>query len=935
MDTTKIKRMLNAHPKASYYMLLLAAVTALFFLAQAYIMATGYDLIWSPDPKPQYINFLFWGMNALGETFNTLINDGILVMPMYTYSLGYGADAIVSMGSYLQDPLNIIVFLFPKEMVAYSYPLMAFVRVYLAAVAFSIYCFGRGHGRKATGIASIIYVTCGFILFLGLIRHAKFIDWAILLPLALRAIDLIYQGKGKAMFVVVMFFQFMTSIYFTYMTCFVLLVYCLIKYFLVPRERSVQDFVKLVLLVLGLWLLAFLLSGPFTIPQILGLLSQSRVTGGRAEVALLFPLTYYLRIPVHLIGADPNTEGMFMCCVATLTVLIFLFGRKHFDRIEWRVWTIAIVICVIGLLEPYFGSILNAMSYSTDRWMLIMGFVFAYVACLVVPKLGEIEKREWFKVGIAVAFIIVVNILYAIAMYIRDGNTELVIWPAIACVVFMATTAIIIKTADSAAYARSAIAVGVCTIFCAALSVNIYCTDIGIHWIGEYSKNSSIYRNLMLNSPAVAIEEIGDDGLYRYSEARVQKTKNSALAHEPVMGVDFYTSYYNQFVDSFRQELGISDHHMNFSYCGHDSRLAIENFTGVKYYVATDKDAWRVPYGYVDSGNDFKDFKVYQNQNPVPLAFLADGIIDYETYQGLSMEQRQEALYQGAVVDSDEVSPELQTVTPEFNSESVPYQITDYENLTYEDGVFHVLKPDASVTIAFTGIGNCETYLSLEGLDYEGYKPSKRAVLLGGEVGKRQIFGDMFWSERTSYPMEVTSGKRSKSFEPVTPRHRRYGGKVNWILNLGYDEKPVTEMTLHFSYAGDYKYSDMSVVCQHVEPIIEKSNHLASQALDGLELHRNGMSATAELDDNDPRIAVFTIAYGTGWSVTVDGEPAKALKTDTGFLGVEVQGAGSHDIEWKYETPGLRIGFYMMVAGIVVSALLIGIYFLQRRRNNL
>ena len=935
MDITKIKNLLNRHPKASYYILLFFATLALFFLAQAYIMATGYDLIWSSDPKPQYINFLFWGMNVLGETLQTLADNGTLVIPMYTYSLGYGADTIVSMGSYLQDPLNIIVFMFPKEMVAFSYPLMAFVRLYLAAVAFSIYCFGRGHGRKAVGIASIIYVTCGFILFLGLIRHAKFIDWAILLPLALRAIDLIYEGKtkGKVMFVIVMFFQFMTSIYFTYMTCFTLLVYCIIKYFLAPRERSVQDFVKLVLVVLGLWLLAFLLSGPFTIPQIMGLLSQSRVTGGRSEVALLFPLAYYLRIPVHLIGADPNTEGMFMCCVATLTVLIFMFGRKHFDRTEWRVWMVGIVICIIGLLEPYFGSILNAMSYSTDRWMLIMGFVFAYVACLVVPMLGEIEKREWRNVAIAIVFIVFVNVVYVVAMYFRDGTLDLVIWPMIACIVFIAATIAIVWSARRHSQAKNALVVGVCTILCAALSVNIYCTDIGAHWIGDYSKNSSIYRNLMLNSPAVAIEQIGDDGLYRYSQPRVQKSKNSSLSHEPIMGVDFYTSYYNQYVDSFRQELGISDHHMNFSYCGHDSRLAIENFTGVKYYVTTKKDAWRVPYGYVDSGNDFKSFKVYENQNTVPLAFLTDGIIDYEDYQAMTMAQRQEALFQAAVVDSDKMSSNMPVVTPELTSVTVPYKITSYENLSYEDGVFHVMKPDASVTIEFVGLENCETYLCLEGLDYDGYKPSKRAELLGNEVGKRQLLGDMFWSERTAFPMEVTSGKRSKSFEPVTPRHRRYGGKVNWVLNLGYDKQPVTEMTLHFDYAGDYKYRDINVVCQPVEPIVEKSKQLAGKSLDNLELHRNGMSATAKLTDTNPHVAVFTIAYGTGWSVKVDGEPATALKTDTGFLGVEVQGEGEHLIEWQFETPGLRTGGYMTIIGILVSVVLIGFYVYRRRQE--
>lgn len=933
MENSGIKRLYAAHPKACYYVILAVAVTVLFFATQAYLIAVGKELIWTTDSKPLYVNFLFWSMNAFDEVLNGFLNGQGIVVPMYTYALGYGADAIVSMGAYLQDPINIFAYVFPKELIGISYPLMALVRVYLAAVAFSIYCFGRGHDAKATFVAAMLYVTCGFILYLGVMRHPKFIDWAILLPLALRAADLVFENKGRAMFVVVMFFQFVISVYYLYMTCLVLLVYCLIKYFLVPRERSIPGFCKLVLLFLGLGVLAFLFSGPFSIPQIMGLLSQGRVTGGRAEIELLFPLTYYLRIPVHLIGADANTEGMICCGIGIFLVLVFMLGRKHFDRIEWRTWMIAAVICFIGLLVPYFGHVMNGMGYSTDRWMLILGFVFAYIACLAVPKLPEIDKREWKRVGIGVGFIAFCTVLYAAAMYVRDGNFDLTGWPLIMAVVFVVACLIIVKIVRTGSATRNAAIMSVLVITCASISTCVYCSSLGAHWVAGYSNTGAMYSAIEKSSPAVAVQQIGDEGLYRYSEPRILKTKNSALDHEPMMGIDFYTSYYNQAVDDFRQELGISDHHMNFSFCGHGSRLALENLTGVKYFVTEKSDKWRVPYGFVDTGEKLNNLLVYENTNPMPMAFLVENVIDRNAYEAMTMVQRQEALLQGAVVDTTKVSPDIKTITPEFASQEIPFKIVAQEGVTMDDGVFHVLQTDATLTLEFEGLKEAETYLSFENLSYDGYTPSRRVMMQGGEVGKRQIFGDLFWSERTTYPIKASIGKRKSTMEPATPRHRRFGGKVNWVLNVGYFEEATTKMTVTFSYMGDYTYDAMKVICQPVEPIVENSKKLASAPIDDLELHRNGFSATANLDSDDPRIALFTIAYGTGWSVKVDGEPAEVIKADTGFLGVEVRGEGAHSIEWKYETPGLRIGAYMFIAGLAIAALICGAYFYRRRKS--
>ena len=415
--------------------------------------------------------------------------------------------------------------------------------------------------------------------------------------------------------------------------------------------------------------------------------------------------------------------------------------------------------------------------------------------------------------------------------------------------------------------------------------------------------------------------------------------KNSSLVHD-VMGIDYYTSYYNQAVDDFRQELGISDHHMNFSFIGSDSRLAIEDLTGAKYYICKDLDTWRVPYGFVDTGIEHSGFRVYENTQPVPLAFLAPAIMTAEDYEALSMVQKQEALLQAAVVEdpdsalSAQAQQGLQSQTNRVNyaSQVLDYSIADSKGLVMDlkNNIVHVAEKDATVTLSFRGLADAETYLSITNLGYREYSPSEIAEINGRQPTFRDRISDALWTRTTTYPITARAGDRTKASNPATPEHLRYGGKVNWVFNLCYSHEALDQITVEFEEVGDYTFDTFEIVCQPVAPVVGNARVLASAGLEDLKLGNASMSARATLQNDDPRIAVFTVAYGPGWSVTVDGQPARVLKTDTAFLGVEVSGAGTHDIEWSYATPGVREGAIMSLVGIV---LFIGMLVFRRMRH--
>ncbi len=76
-----------------------------------------------------------------------------------------------------------------------------------------------------------------------------------------------------------------------------------------------------------------------------------------------------------------------------------------------------------------------------------------------------------------------------------------------------------------------------------------------------------------------------------------------------------------------------------------------------------------------------------------------------------------------------------------------------------------------------------------------------------------------------------------------------------------------------------------------------------------------GFSAkfTAEKD----RLVFFSVPYESGWSATVNGEPAQIEQVNVGFMAVKVP-AGENEIRFSYQTPGLKAGAIVSAGAAVV-----------------
>jgi len=81
-----------------------------------------------------------------------------------------------------------------------------------------------------------------------------------------------------------------------------------------------------------------------------------------------------------------------------------------------------------------------------------------------------------------------------------------------------------------------------------------------------------------------------------------------------------------------------------------------------------------------------------------------------------------------------------------------------------------------------------------------------------------------------------------------------------------------------------------------------------------------------------PGLVVLNDTLAPGWSVRVDGRPARAIRVNDVMRGVAVP-AGAHEVEWRYRVPGLRAGVALSVVAALGLLVLGAIRVRQRRRH--
>lgn len=929
--------------KGRYAFVLLGVCAVAFAGVTLTLIMTGRSLVWNTDGRLLYFPF----MVAEGEWLRGIVASllaGDLTIPLYSFNIGFGADWLITASGNSNEPINLLAALCPPEASEWLYDALVFLRFYLAALAFSFYCFSRGKGKGATLMGALCYVLCGYVLFWGVLRHPNFIDFAVLLPLVFMGADKLFVGKNPLLLIASMAGVFVYSIYFAYMACIFLLIYCLITYFVYPRERSVRDFILLVGKFVLCLFAAFALVGFSTIPMFITLTSMGRV-GIVRDIAFFQTGDFYEGFASVLLGNHEAQNASVLGAFPVIAILALFVARDSMDERERRAWGCGIALCLIGALIAKVGSVFNGFGYPTDRWEVIFGFCAAYAVVLIVPAISRFSTLQWRRLTVLVALVTAWALAYACEKGTLLGFAVVamfaVIYGALALWAFLRQRAAGSSSSTSSRILTSRL---LCALLILAVIVNttghvgLFMSSHGSSYCEEFIRSGHVWDTREQLDLSSALDQLDD--AYRINRTDTTYGRNGSFVHG-YKGFDFYSSFYNQAVDDFRQSMGLSDDVKSTMFDGTRQRAALDYVLGAKYYISSTEAADSVPDGYkkvaeLGQAHNGLSYELYETDRALPLVFTYDSAVTQQDYEELDLVQRQELLTRVLVLAVDKA----EGAVPQLDTQREQLDVVEAEGAAVQEGRIVVTKKNASVTFSLNGRAGCETYLCFEGLRFRSM-PVSDAERLADEP--QLAYADFatnpsFTPTKTCW-VTVSDGVRESSFEIATSASPKYAGKEDWAVNLGAGDDPVTSITVTFGGVGVYEFSELYGATQSGEVIRENVEHLQEGNDATVAFRSNAMAVSVEAADSTvagenrdkSRYVFVSVPYSRGWSATMDGKPVEILKANVGFMAVEVDGE-SHELRFSYVTPGLDLGLACTgIAVVLLSVFELG--WVRRRRT--
>ena len=772
---------------------------------------------------------------------------------------------------------------------------------------------------------------------------------------------------------------------------------------------SIADAVKRLFAFAGRFLqravLGTALGACFLLPILLRFMQDPRASEGVAY-SMLYPKAYYKGFPESFVGFGAETLLENWTCLGVggigLLAVILLFigsGGKGADkRAEKGAYApdcagggtsgsghgdlkIALTAMLVMTLLPAAGAALNGFTYPANRWIWALCMLAAYIAAVTLPFLQNLSAG---RMALALLFMSVYAVICALLDAPRSVILDLVLAAAAAAIVRAAAGALKGGAQADAAKGRADGSGGrkhgressVSAFCCLVLTGTVVLTSAlhgyvcfakGVRFSGLEEYHTDHYIAGMMASDAYGMRSLlGNDTFYRYSGRYISNNFN--LLND-VSDTQYYWSLSDSRIDRFFTETG-QYNGMVHLFDNLDNRTMLDELSGVGYYKRGDGSL--LPFGYekmeglhFDNRELFEEkaddplpvfaFSVYKNKYTLPLGFTTDRYVTRETYDALSIPQRQEALMQGVLLEEEgleslkERNMQAQSAQTDaggireaelsFTSEEVPFLTEE------EEGIEISRKEDGSVQVT---VLDTEACLHLRSEAGDALSQGEISVLLTGmayAAPETLPQGEEMPEYANTDPVEVRITAR-RGDKTVSDREVEYtladnpwkSGRTDFLSCCGFTEEALSGLELKFSRKGVYTFREMKIIRQPMDNYPGQAQALGEYVLEDLDLHElEGSGATDRITGRltlpEARILCMQIPRCQGLRAYVDGEQVPLLQADTMFSAVAVE-AGTHEIELRYRTPGLAAGAAISAAALLLAAAETLTGFFRRRKKS-
>lgn len=398
-------------------------------------------------------------------------------------------------------------------------------------------------------------------------------------------------------------------------------------------------------------------------------------------------------------------------------------------------------------------------------------------------------------------------------------------------------------------------------------------------------------------------------GIYR-TDSPAKRTENTGMITGKY-GVSSYFSMSNpnriQYLLQM-QDGGVSD--SMFKIQGLDDRTWLAALASVGYYAVEQGKEYQLPYGYKlvrEFKRGKKTYGLYENQYFLPLGITYDS---YMTEEQLDKEvsrdgvKLQELMLKTVILKEADLTDaasglqsELGEVSrrssvPELNSREIPYEIQSTNQVEIRGGKAVVKKNGGSLTLRLREpLPETEVYLRLP-----GYQMAQK--------------------NRTYCDITAVRGKQKKTIRALTNQWNWYFGREEYLFHLGMAEgrKGETLCKIRFQFKGSFDLEKLRLIAQgmedYEETILARKEHALEHVVTDKNCIRGDVTVPAD------QLLFLSIPYSGGWKAVVNGKETPLCRANTAYMALPLK-AGDNSVELYYETPYLRLGLVISLAGLL------------------
>lgn len=888
---------------------------AVFFLAfWSVYLSNGSGFIWKDDGfEQQYMFFLLEG-EWLRSVLSTVFVDHSFSIPLWSDSIGYGADWIGALGNTIGNPINLISVFAVPDNCEYLLQLTVVITLYLSGAAFLVFCNYLKLDYRSSLVGVFVYVFSGTTL-VGYWQIYMLYP-LLLVVLVAYGIEKMFREKSPFALTVSMSLCFLCSVNMAYMMTLLLAIYSFVRFFFLDQKKDIWLFLKWFVSILGCVCVAFLAGSILFVQGAWGVLGQDRIGLERYGSPFYSPTYYATIFRGFLESSSVGTQCFYGYAPIALVCVVVLFDRARKKEKSKLFLSILFCLFTVFLCLPLFGKLLNGGAYATNRWVWAYSFLVSMIVVAVLPELAQMGRRAKVGAG-AVVFV------YAAIVLVYDVKTGASSESYFMLVLLAVCFLCLVCLGESARVYYS------CAMVTVLIAVLLMVSLWGKTGYVAQVPFGGAYDKAITASPATLISEEGDDIVYDEA-ASVPRSRNENAANG-LKGMTFYNSYYNSYIDQYHSSVGLSSSFINFSYSGLDSRTALDALAGVNRFVVPSDDKSMLPPLYREKVNNGyrngREYDVYSADAVIPVASFYSEMLDREEYDSLSLVERQEAMLNAVVLDQRDGSSFFRGLT---SGEKLRFVISpegDSASISNDGRTITTTEKDSKVFLSVDYSAGNELYVCFEGFGFSPKSCDEQGI--GVYHALRSLMAkDVPGTTVTA--IKKGSAQTQGQFTQLSNASDLYGGKNSWAINLGCSQTAGNGIELVLSEPGTYQFGNFYVYEEDSGKVLDDINHRiyeSNSKLEGKWTDANTFECAVREGSGEGYV-FFRIPYSEGWSATVDGEPAVVSRANLGFCSVKAS-SGSQ-IVMKYEKPLLEESAVLSLLGI---AIIVVIAFFSRRKK--